>query len=286
MTAPPSFEAATLALLHEAVARLGTAPAVRALHLPPARPDDPLAGESCALELADGTLGLSYVLFGDTLPALRARAASLTGADALTLAAAGLTAPADAADRGLARTLGFAAANALSAWVLRRCRYEPPAASGSLATLAPARGEKVGMIGYFAPLLPALAARGARVVVVELRPELHGEADGVQVTGDARDLAACTQVLSTATVLLNGSFAAMRAHCTSARRFVLVGPSAGLLPDALFARGVDALGGSWIEDGPAFVAALTSGQRRGASARKFEIAREHYPGLPRLLTRA
>lgn len=279
----PSFEAETLHLLQAAAAKAG-APRIRALHLPPARPDDPLAGESFALELDDGSLGLSYALFGNALPALRAQAPALAGADALGLAA-GCTAAAEHLD-GLPRLLGFAAVNALTAWFYRRAGYEPPQASTSLGGLVPTVGEAIGMIGYFPPLVPRVVASGARLTVIELREELHGlQPDGVRVTGDAAALAPCTQVLSTATVLLNGSFERMRAACPGARRFVLVGPSAGLLPDALFTRGVTALGGSWVVDGSAFVDALRSGERRGAAARKFEIELAGYPGAAALLAR-
>ena len=72
------FEAETLAWLVRAsapatapVTARGAPPRVRALHLPPGRSDDDLAGESCAQELEDGSLGLSCVLFGHTLPTLR-----------------------------------------------------------------------------------------------------------------------------------------------------------------------------------------------------------------------
>jgi len=64
-----------------------------------------------------------------------------------------------------------------------------------------------------------------------------------------------------------------------------VGPSAGMLPDALFARGVTELGGTWIEDPAAFLASLVQGTRRGASARKFALAAAAYPGAPALIAR-
>jgi hypothetical protein len=71
-----SFDTDTLVLL----AQLGAAaalPAVRALHLPPAPAPGSNRGEFCAIELADGTLGLSYVLLGDTWAQLHAAQQSL-----------------------------------------------------------------------------------------------------------------------------------------------------------------------------------------------------------------
>ena len=64
-------------------------PRVRTLHLPPkAIPGADNKGEFCALELEDGSLGLSFVLIGDTLEQLRAArdGFGLAGADAVALA--------------------------------------------------------------------------------------------------------------------------------------------------------------------------------------------------------
>jgi uncharacterized protein (DUF4213/DUF364 family) len=281
-----NFEADALGRLAQAAQQLAPAagaPRVRALHLPPHRPEDPLSGESCALELDDGSIGLSYVLFGDALDRLHAGAQALVGSEPLALAA-GLRAPVES-QRGIDRTLGLAAANALTAWIFRRVGYAPPPAPDSIASIDPRAGERIGMIGFFAPLLPAIAAAGASLVVVELRADLIGERDGITVTADPAALAGCDKVVATGTVLLNGTLERMRAAAHRARRFALIGPSAGLLPDALFAAGVTDIGGSWIEDGPAFVEALRRGERRGRAARKFTLGAADYPGLPALLSR-
>lgn len=277
-----TLEQDTLALLARAAARRAP-PRVRALHLPPQPGADSPKSSWCALELADASLGLAYMGSGGSPAALRTQAADLAGADPLALAER-LRAPVAAAG-GATRALGFAAAHALSNWLFRAAGWAPPAARDSVGGLTPQPGEKIGMIGLFGSLVPRLVASGARLVVVELRPELHGLREGALVTGERAELADCTQVLATATLVPNGSFEAMRAACRAARRFVLVGPSAGMLPDALFARGVTELGGTWIEDPAAFLASLVQGTRRGASARKFALAAAAYPGAPALIAR-
>ena len=73
----------------------------------------------------------------------------------------------------------------------------------------------------------------------------------------------------------------MLAHCRQAQRFAMIGPSAGCLPDALFARGVTFVGGSWINDPAAFINALRSGAR-SASASKSGLTRDNYPGFEAL----
>lgn len=75
-------------------------------------------------------------------------------------------------------------------------------------------------------------------------------------------------MLSTSTVLLNDTLDVMLGHCRNARRLALIGPSAGCLPDALFARGVTFLGGNWVSDRDAFVDALVRGEsQKGRPAR-------------------
>jgi uncharacterized protein (DUF4213/DUF364 family) len=141
------------------------------------------------------------------------------------------------------------------------------------------------MVGLFPPLLKAVLASGARLTVVELRPELAGERDGWRVTLDAHELRGCNKVLSTSTVLLNETLDGLLAHCRHAERFAMIGPGAGCLPDALYARGVTALGGTWVEDVAAARAALASGQPWGHHARKFLLERDAYPGFDALLAR-
>ncbi|WP_157269481.1 Rossmann-like domain-containing protein [Azohydromonas aeria] len=266
----------------QALADFGPLPRVRALHLPPLPAADAMRGEFAALELEDGSLGLSYVLLGDTWAGLRRHAQrhDLAGADALALA------------RGCAggdpveRTLGFAALNALTRRLFDQAGFVPPASADSLGALDPQPGETVGMVGYFTPLIPRIVARGARVLVVELRADLAGERDGVRVTLDAAELAGCAKVLATGTLLLNDTLDATLAHCRGARALALVGPSVGCPPDPLFARGITLLGGSWVTDGPGYLRALAAGESTQDLARKFSLAPRDYPGWEALLERA
>lgn len=258
-------------------------PKVRALHLPPATlaplPGD--RGEFCAVELEDGSLGLSYVLLDDTLARLRAGEGGfgLAGADALDLARG------YASGTGIARTLGFAAANALTRCFFDRAAYQPDTSTDSIGQLDPRPGERIGMIGLFTPLLERILKAGAELTVVELREELAGDKDGYRVTVDPAELAGCSKVLSTSTLLLNDTLDRMLGFCRQACWFAMIGPSAGCLPDALFARGVTLVGGSWVHDREGFVDALRSGRPRGEYARKFAIAADAYPGFEALLSR-
>lgn len=101
-------------------------PRVKALHLP--APHAVAAsriagrGEFCALELADGTLGLAYVLLDDHSDALREGEwrEGLVGVSALDIACRLLAPP------GVNRVLGWAAVNAVTRWLYDRAGYVPP----------------------------------------------------------------------------------------------------------------------------------------------------------------
>lgn len=269
-----------LALL-ERLSPLGPLPSVKRLHLPPVSADGTRDGEFCAIELDDGSLGLSFLLLGDTLVQLRsADAFQVQGQPALELARR------YAQGQGLQRTLGFAAVNALTRHLFDRAGYEPPPAQGSIGDLDLAPGDHVGMVGLFPPLVKQVLATGARLTVIELREDLAGAREGWQVSLDPADLGSCNKVLSTSTVLLNDTLDALLAHCRGAQRISLIGPGAGCLPDPLFARGVTLLGGSWIVDPAGFKAALAAGVSWSPHTRKVAIRRDAYPGAAALLQRA
>ena len=294
-------------------------PRVRALHLPPPEPAASKNGEFCALELDDGALGISYVLLDDTLQRLidSGDGGGIVGMDALELARAFAAPLAGAGGRGgagdggvgnlrtadagagnagaggagarmadvaaahaLRRTLGFAACNALSRTVMDRMGFAPPRATDSIGGIAPQAGDHVGMVGLFSPLLKQVTAAGAQLTVIELNPDYAGHYDGYRVTLDAAELEACSKVLSTSTILLNQTVDAMLAHCRRAERIVLIGPSAGCLPDPLFARGVTVVGGSWVTDRAGFIDALRCGDSWSAFAYKFALSAADWPGLP------
>ncbi|MDA0236003.1 MAG: DUF364 domain-containing protein [Proteobacteria bacterium] len=257
-------------------------PRVRALHLPPPEAAASKNGEFCALELDDGALGLSYVLLGGILPRLAASddPHTIVGMDALQLARE-FAAPAAGAggDAEIRRTLGFAAANALSRTVMERIGFAPPRATDSIGGIDPQAGDHVGMVGLFTPLLKQVTAAGAQLTVIELNPDYAGHYDGYRVTLDAAALEDCNKVLSTSTILLNHTVDDMLAHCRNARRIVLIGPSAGCLPDPLFARGVTVVGGSWITDRAGFIDALRRGESWSGFAYKFALGAADWPGL-------
>ncbi len=238
----------------------------------------------CAIELQDGSFGLSYLLLGDALRALVA-----AGGDAQPLMD---RCPLDMARRfathaGLERALALACINALTDSVWRQVGFTPRAAANSLGDVRLSGGDHLGMIGFFPPLVRQVSMTGAQLTVVELDDAMvqrqRARFADVTITLDRSALAPCNVVVGTSTMLLNDTLDAMLAAAPHATQFAVIGPSAGLWPDALFARGVTLVGGTRIMDGPGFRAAIASGASWSASAQKFALSAQEWPGWQKLL---
>jgi len=266
----------------ERFAARSTPPRVRALHLPPRHvPGGNNKGEFCALELEDGSLGMTFVLLGNTLDELHEKRErlGLTGADTLDLARQYLQGD------GIVRTLGFAAANSLTRCFFDRTGYLPDTSADSIGQLDPRPGERIGMVGLFTPIVGRIVKSGAELVVVELKHRLVGDHGQYRVTLDASELESCSKVISTSTLLLNDTLDAVLGHCRHAQWVAMIGPSAGCLPDALFSRGLTLVGGSWVHNREGFVDMLCRGEPTSPYTRKFAISADDYPGFERLLAR-
>ncbi|MCP5426035.1 MAG: hypothetical protein H6970_13355 [Gammaproteobacteria bacterium] len=266
--------------LAERIAGESALPCVKALHLPTATTPVGKDAEFAVLELEDGSCGFSYVWLADTLAgARRIGAERMSGASVLTwVREYGSADPAR-------RAIGLAAFNALSQHLFARVGWIPDETADPLGQLNPQPGERIGMVGFFPPLAPLIVASGAQLTVLELKPELAGTRDGYRVTLDPAELAGSDKVLSTSTVLLNDTLDRVLVACRDARSVVMVGPTAGCLPDPLFARGVHSVGGARVIDRPAFLDAFHSGQPWGRYTRKYMIRRQDYPGVEGLLER-
>ncbi|MBS0613659.1 MAG: hypothetical protein JSS24_10860 [Proteobacteria bacterium] len=262
----------------ETIAARGPLPAVAAVHLPLAAAKGSRESEFCGVELADGSIGLSFLLLGDTFARLRNDnpVRALHGMPALELARGYLD------DDPVRRTLGFAAINAISQRFFRQAGYAPDTAVDSIGSLDPQPGERIGMVGLFGPLVPRIVGAGASLTVLELQNRHVGEYRGWRVTLEPAELAGCTKLLSTTTVLLNDTLEAVLDAARGARWIAFVGPGGSCVPDDLFARGVTLLGGRTIIDRDGFANAVARGERWGRFARKYVIARDRYPGFDRL----
>lgn len=257
-------------------------PRVQRVVAPTAELGAELHGSFCAVELADHSTGLAYILLGDTRARLQSLdPGALSGREAVDVAE-GLT----ASDPAL-RSLALAAINALTRHLLDATGFVPDFATDSMGSLGLVPGDRLGMIGFFPPLVRRARERGIPLTVVELRPELVQEAEGLTVTIDPARLAECTKIVSTSTALLNDSLENLLRHARGCREFVLIGPSAGCIPDPLFRRGVTGIGGAWVTDPARLLDLAERGEPWGDSTRKFSLRNDStWPGIDELLRRA
>jgi uncharacterized protein (DUF4213/DUF364 family) len=267
-----------LELVEQAAAALAL-PAVAQALFPPDRKGTGRTGEFCALELADGSVGTAFVLLGDTLARLPAHS-PVDYAGRPVLEVARLFASGDPVERAL----GLAAINAITQHVFRRAGYEPDLAADSLGSLGIGPGDRVGMIGFFPPLVERV--RGLPLIVVELRGELVQEAPGLSVTLDPKRLAGCNKIVSTSTVLLNDTLEDILGHCRHAEALALIGPPASCFPDPLFARGVTTMGGYWVLNPDTFMRRAAALEPWGDAGKKSCVERSVYPGTQTLLRKA
>lgn len=137
----------------------------------------------------------------------------------------------------LERAVGLATANALIGM------HEATNAFGGdvLDVLALKPGDRVGMVGFFGPLVSRVESQVASLTVFERG---RGWAAGVQPAERAVDLLpTCTLALITSTTLITESLDALLQAAGGCRAVALLGPSTPLLPEAFSGTPVNWLSG-------------------------------------------
>jgi len=278
MTAHSTIAQEYLSII-DALTRVTTLPRVRQVWLPPLRKVPPRSAEFGAVILEDDSVGLMFMLLDDTLPRIRARAASAswTGLDPVVLARGF-----DAADP-VDKILGLGAANAIAQHAIRATALPLDTETNSIASFDPQPGDHMGMVGFFPPLVQKLRAKSIDLTVIELKRELVQQSPGFQVTLDPGDLRRCNKILCTSTLLLNDSVDRVLAHCAHADQVAIIGPGAGFFPDPLFARGVHTVGGNQVLDAEGFVARCQREEKWGDASRKYCLHRDAYAGYEAVL---
>ena len=263
------------------VARQLGGPAVSGLYLPSPVADETYRDEFGFVFLDDGSVGPFYVSLGELLRRLWRR--HPCPADFRGDAAALLQGFADSDP--VQRALAVGTYNALSASLYRRAGFEPPARDRTAGLGDTAPGDLIGMVGYFSPLLERLTARDCRVLVLEKSPQRITPHPAISATTDPCDLGACQQVLCTASTLVNDTLDGLLDTLAGKMPVTLIGPSGSGLPDALFARGVTAVGGIDFASRDHLLEQLEQAAPWGSAGRKYQLDPSTYPGLKVLLDR-
>ncbi|MCP4488190.1 MAG: hypothetical protein GY820_12840 [Gammaproteobacteria bacterium] len=256
-------------------------PEIVGLYLPELSLDDEYRDEFGFVFLTDGTAAPFYVSLPGTLASLHQRF-PVPGQVRLSLRECleGL------GESSLPeRTLALGAWNALSQYLIRQAEFQCPP-RGTVAGVKPQHGERVGMVGYFCPVIDRLVDQGVEVLVIEQQPGRVPQREHVELSEDLEALADCRLVYCTASTLINDSLERVLDCCTGAEAVELIGPSGSGLPDVPFEYGVHAVGGVSFDDTSTLREALRRRESWGPTGSKYELTSVNYPGFEALLAAA
>lgn len=250
-------------------------PKVAGVVFPPFFPGgQPKDCEFMAMALEGGAGGISYVLIPDN------RAADYSALMPETFAGCPPERYVEAfgGSDSVLNMLGLAAINAICQQVMRHTGTAPGSAADSLGLMQIGAGDRVGMVGFFPPLLKYLRDTDAELVIVEKNTQLIERYPKLPVTLDVNALNGCNKVLCTGTTVQNGTLEDVLSHCSAAEHISVLGPTVGYFPDPLFARGVHVLGGRLINDGLLLLELIAQRKPWGAATRKLCFEARQYDG--------
>jgi uncharacterized protein (DUF4213/DUF364 family) len=130
------------------------------------------------------------------------------------------------------------------------------------------KSSRVGVVGFFRPMMDKLVEKAGEVTVVELSGDLLEGTYSFTMTDSPEALRGCDKVLITATTVLNDTLLQVMPHCGDAAFVAMMGPTAGFLPDTVFDLGVDAVGFTHVKDLDLFLERFDSGGKWGEATSK------------------
>ena len=204
-----------------------------------------------AVQLDDGGCGLAYT-FRDN----RSHGCSvLDGLRPLNGRPAGDLLDLLTSDRRLEASLGLAAANALTN------RPGPDYAGGDVLEIMDVRpGDRVGMVGYFAPMIADLKKRSAELVIFEETERSDAPAGSLRPAREAlTGLADCQAAMLTATAVINHTLWDLIEAAANCREVVVLGASTPLWPELFQGVNVTLLSGVVAVDAPGVLRAVSEG---------------------------
>jgi uncharacterized protein (DUF4213/DUF364 family) len=227
-----------------------------------------------AIGLADGAVGLTYIryLMKDQFEALQKHQSGLIGKNPLDLVAG------FGSDSVIDHMLGLGAVNAISQSFLSQKQIPLDFTTDSLGELNVQPADHIGMVGFFTPLIPQIRGAGARLTILEKRKDLIQEHPKWKVTLDPQEFATCNKILCTASTLVNRSIEDVLSYCQNCEFFTLVGPTAGLLPDELFKRGITVIAGSHVHNADLCFDCLEAERDWAPAVKKYCIQKSRYKG--------
>jgi hypothetical protein len=163
-------------------------------------------------------------------------------------------------DNFIERTVGIAAANGLfnvegleERWKGYRTTY-----GDLLDTIPITKEDRVGMVGFFAPIVSVLKNRAGEVLIFEKNPD---RAAGLYSDEQAKDLLpSCSVAIITATSIINDTFATIAHAARNSRVIAVLGASTPLAPDIFKNYGVTHISGVIITDPRSILRVISEGK--------------------------
>lgn len=256
-------------------------PSVQEAFFPPleVKDKDCKASNFGAIRLEDGSIG---IIFLNLTREVRKRASRFNISELIGMNPSELVRNFNSQD-DFKKTLGLGAVNAISQHVFNRANLSLDFTTDSLGLLNLQSGDKVGMIGFFPPLVIKIEQLGIKLIVIEKKEQLVKKSEDWEITLDPKRLSECTKILITSTTVLNDSIDDILQYCSQAEKISVIGPTGGFFPDPLFKRGVNVLGGTYVHDSRHFMELIRQNQRWGPSTSKYCLQQRDYPGISSLL---
>lgn len=244
-------------------------PAIRQIYIADANDSANKNAKFGGILLEDGTFGLTYTKLGDAFTQLQLPQHSTDWCQHTLLEVAALY----LGEQDWQRVLGMAALNAISQFIMKQQLISLPKAIDTFELMDLQAGDHVGMVGYFPPLIETLNQQQIKTTVIELKPELVGQQGNLTVTLDPSALRQCNKILLSGTTIINHTLESLLEYTKQADEVVLIGPSVGLLPSALFELGITAFGGRVILDSELFISRWQQGEKWQKSALRYALHR-------------
>jgi len=168
----------------------------------------------------------------------------------------------------ISSAVGFATLNAL---VQRRM----PRSIGEdfFGVISLQKREKVGMVGFFAPIISVVKSAGCDLLIFEKNLKRgKGLYSPKEIPGK---LPVCSVVIISATTLVNHTFEEIMIHTKGAREVVMLGPSTPMLPEVMGQYGVTLLAGMKIVKPEAVLRIVSEGggtQRLRGAVKKMVVS--------------
>lgn len=194
-----------------------------------------------AVELDDGSLGITYVLKQELDHGCTAlpRSGSLVGMPAGDMAQWALQ-----SENVLTAAMGLAVLNGAAEFDKLVQSDLPQGVDAAFAVeIMPA--DTVGVIGHIGPIIAKLTGKVRKLLVFERGQNATGQV--YPETAQPALLPDCQVVFITSSSLINGTLEKLLTYCSRAREVVMVGSSTPLYPEAFSGSGVTVLSGTrWL----------------------------------------